>query len=126
MSATPPTPNSDFLGGQSCYLVRDYALDGVFAFVYCLLLEFVGRRSSCDLVAEGVQYFGPGTTVIDMIGAKMPLDVSVTVLDLSGGFPGVETTTVYTFGGSTTSVSVTLPDSDHSVIRIEAAKRFYQ
>lgn len=119
MSATPPTPNTDFLGGQECALV----LDGG-AYTYAVVVEHDFTKVDLDLVADGISINGPRTFTLDLLGPKIPCKVTVTVNNATGGYPGVDTPTSYDFGPSLTTQSITLANSNYTFTRLVVSRRF--
>lgn len=119
MSATPPTPDTDFLSGQVGYLV----LDGG-SYKYADVLEHEFSKVELDLVALGQTINGPRTFTLDLRGPKIPCKVAVTVNNATGGFPGVDATTNYDFGPSLTTQSITLANSNFTFTRLVVSRRF--
>lgn len=65
---------------------------------------------------------GNGDT-LDLIAARVPLKLTVTVTDTSGGYPGVDTDTDYDMGPSNPSQSFSLGASE-AITKIVAGVRF--
>lgn len=122
MSYFPPVPNTDFWGGQIARLVKDFAIDGIWAFTYATPTEHGHTHVDLNLVAEGIQINGPATFTLDLIGPKIPCTISFTVQDYTSGSP-VDTTTDYDFGTSLNSQSITLPNSNFTGTRIKIIRR---
>lgn len=124
MAFFPPVPDTDFLPGQFAIIVKDYPIDGAFALNYGTIKETGARKIDKNLLAEGVSINGPAAFTIDMIAAKIPCDVAVTIRNLTGGWPGTRTTTTYNFGPSLTSASISLPNSNYDFTHLTVTRRF--
>ena len=122
MSYFPPVPVTDFGGGQSARLQRDWPTDGIYGYLYGDVTEHGQTHFDINLVADGVQINGPATFTLDLVGARVPCTVSFTIQDYTSGSP-VNTTTDYTFGPSLYSQSITLPNGNFTGIRVKCIRR---
>jgi len=122
MSYFPPVPNTDFWGGQIARLVKDFAIDGIWAFTYATPTEHGHTHVDLNLVSAGIAVYGPRTFTLDLVGPKIPCVVSVTIEEYVGSTP-TYTTTDYNFGNSLASQSISLPSSSHTFTYLSIIRR---
>lgn len=122
MSYFPTVPDTDFWGGQIARIVKDFPIDGTFAYTYATPTEHGHTHVDINLVSDGIAIYGPATFTLDLVGPKIPCVVSVTIQKYVGSTP-TYTTTDYNFGNSLASQSISLPSSSHTCTRIKIIRR---
>lgn len=122
MSYFPTAPDTDFWGGQIARIVKDFPIDGTFAYTYATPTEHGHTHVDINLVSDGIAVYGPATFTLDLIGPKIPCTVSVTIQNYTSGSP-VYTTTDYDFGNSLSSQSITLANSNFTFTYLSILRR---